>query len=130
MVTRDDWVHVCQNVKDQCTSITKGLVAKLDKWFSVQDLMNATCIIYPQYYLQLEAASMFLGHLQILKTHYCHARMMQPNGVYQIVFAKCCFIQASIIIFVTTMQSNCSFAMLPLCDCNPTTRMWRWMANS
>jgi hypothetical protein len=64
MVTRDDWVHICQNVKDQCTSIAKGLIAKLDKWFSIQDLMNAMGIIYPQYYLQLEVASMFLGHLQ------------------------------------------------------------------
>jgi hypothetical protein len=41
MVTRDDWVCVCQNVKDQCTSIAKGLIAKLDKWFLAQDLMNA-----------------------------------------------------------------------------------------
>ncbi len=24
---------------------------------------------------------MFLGHLQILKTHYCHTRIMQPNVV-------------------------------------------------
>jgi hypothetical protein len=28
------------------------------------------------------------------------------------------------------MQLNCSFAMLPPHDCNPTTRMWRWMANN
>ncbi len=51
MVTKDDWVHVCQNVKDQCTSIAKGLTTKLDKQFLAQDLMNATSIIYPQYNL-------------------------------------------------------------------------------
>ncbi len=28
------------------------------------------------------------------------------------------------------MQSNCNFAILPPHDCNPTTRMWRQMANS
>jgi hypothetical protein len=41
MVTKDDWVCVCQNVKDQCISITKGLITKLDTRFSAQDLMNA-----------------------------------------------------------------------------------------
>ncbi len=92
------------------------MIAKLDKWFSIQDLMNATGIIYPQYYLQLEVASMFFGHLQILKAHYSHAKMMQPNGVCQMVLGKCYFIQASIFIFVTTMQLNYSFAMLPMCD--------------
>jgi hypothetical protein len=77
MLTRGDWVHVCQNVKDQGISTTKGLIAKLDKQLSVQDLMNATGIIYLQYYLQLEATSMFPSHLQILKA--CHATMTQPN---------------------------------------------------
>ncbi len=75
MVTRDDWVHVCQNVKYQCTSVTKGLIAKLDKWFPAQDLMNATSIIYLQYWLQPEVISMFLGHLQILKAHYYQVKI-------------------------------------------------------
>jgi len=81
MVTKDDWVHVCQNVKYQCTFVAKGLIAKFNKQLSAQHLMNAMCIIYLQYCLQLEVTSMFLSHLQILKTHYCHARMTQPNGV-------------------------------------------------
>ncbi len=46
MVIRDDWVHVCQNVKDQCTFTTKGLIAKLDRRFLIQDLMSAIGIIY------------------------------------------------------------------------------------
>ncbi len=31
MVTRDDWVCVYQNVKDQCTFVAKGLIVELDK---------------------------------------------------------------------------------------------------
>jgi len=81
MVTKDDWVCVCQNVKDQCISITKGLITKLDRRFLAQDLMNAIGIIYLQYWLQLEVVSMFLDHLQILKTHYCHAKITQQNGI-------------------------------------------------
>ncbi len=46
MVIRDDWACVCQNVKYQCTFVAKGLIAKLDIWFLVQDLMNVMGIIY------------------------------------------------------------------------------------
>jgi len=31
VVTRNDWVCVCQNVKNQCIFTTKGLITKLDK---------------------------------------------------------------------------------------------------
>jgi len=55
--------------------------AKLDRRFSAQDLMNAIGIIYLQYWLQLEVVSMFLDHLQILKAHYCHAKITQQNGI-------------------------------------------------
>jgi hypothetical protein len=81
MVIKDDWVHVCQNVKDQCIFVTKGLITKLDRQFLTQNLMSAINIIYPQYWLQPEVISMFHGHLQILKAHYCHAKITQPNGV-------------------------------------------------
>jgi hypothetical protein len=46
MVITNDWAHVCQYVKDQCTFVVKGLIAKLDIWFLVQDLMNVMGIIY------------------------------------------------------------------------------------
>jgi len=31
MVIKDDWTCVCQNVKDQCTFVAKGLIVELDK---------------------------------------------------------------------------------------------------
>jgi hypothetical protein len=49
MVIKDYWVHVYQNVKNQCNFLIKGLIAKLDRWFLTQDLMNAMGIIYFQY---------------------------------------------------------------------------------
>jgi hypothetical protein len=81
MVIKDVWAHVCQNVKNQCNFLTKGLITKLDRWFLTQDLMNAMGIIYPRYWLQLKVASMFSNHLQILKTHYYCAKITQTNGV-------------------------------------------------
>jgi hypothetical protein len=47
MVIMDDWACVCQNVKDQCTFAAKGLIAKLDRKFLTQNLMNAMGIVYP-----------------------------------------------------------------------------------
>jgi len=63
MVIKDYWVHVCQNVKNHCNFFTKGLIAKLDRWFLTQDLMNAMGIIYFQYWPQLKVASIFFSHM-------------------------------------------------------------------
>jgi hypothetical protein len=46
MVIRDDWARVCQNVKNQCIFVAKGLITKLDIWFLAQYFMNAMGIIY------------------------------------------------------------------------------------
>jgi hypothetical protein len=76
MVIRDDCVCFYQNVKDQCIFVAKGFITKLDKWFSAQNLMNPTCIIYPQYWLQPKVISMFPSHLKILKSHFYHVKIM------------------------------------------------------
>jgi hypothetical protein len=47
MVTKENWVVGCQDVKNQCISITKGLILELDKRFLAQELMNVIGIIYP-----------------------------------------------------------------------------------
>jgi len=51
MVTTDDWTFTCQNVKKQCNYTTKSLIDELDTQFLIQEVMNATKLIYPQYYL-------------------------------------------------------------------------------
>jgi hypothetical protein len=47
MFTKEDWAVVCQDVKNQCTYATKGLILELDIRFPAQKLMNATSIVYP-----------------------------------------------------------------------------------
>jgi hypothetical protein len=47
MVTKEDWAVVSQDVKNQCTYATKGLILQLDIRFLTQELMNATKIVYP-----------------------------------------------------------------------------------
>jgi hypothetical protein len=47
MVTKEDWVVVCQNVKNQCTYAIKGLTLELDIRFLAQEFMNATNNVYP-----------------------------------------------------------------------------------
>jgi hypothetical protein len=45
MVTKEDWSIVCQDVKNQCISIVKGLILELDRRFPTDELMNATTIV-------------------------------------------------------------------------------------
>ncbi len=51
MVTKEDWAIVCQDVKNKCTFVTKGLIIGLDRRFWAQEFMNATSIIYLQYWV-------------------------------------------------------------------------------
>jgi hypothetical protein len=46
MVTKEDWVVVCQDVKNQCTYVIKGLILELDIRFLAHELMSATSIVY------------------------------------------------------------------------------------
>jgi hypothetical protein len=55
---------------------------------------------------------------------------MQPNGVCHFPLLDVILLEQQSSFFVTAMQSNCSFAMLPLHDYNPTTCMWKQVANN
>ncbi len=55
----------------------KGLIIEFDRSFWAQEVMNATSIIYLQYWVQLEIALRFPEHLQILKSHYRYYKMIE-----------------------------------------------------
>jgi hypothetical protein len=54
MVTKENWATICQDVKNQCTFITKGFIIELDlKYFWCKlELMNVIGIIYFKYWVQ------------------------------------------------------------------------------
>jgi hypothetical protein len=47
MVTKENWVVGCQDVKNQCIFTAKGLILELDKRFPTQEFMNVIGIVYP-----------------------------------------------------------------------------------
>jgi hypothetical protein len=44
--------------------------------------MNATRIIYPQFWIQPEVEQIFLAQLSTLKAHYCHGKNIGANQMY------------------------------------------------
>jgi hypothetical protein len=60
MGIKEDWVVICQDVKNQCIYV---LILELERRFSTQELMNAIGIVYPQYWVKPKIAMMFLKHL-------------------------------------------------------------------
>jgi hypothetical protein len=50
------------------------LIKKLARHFLAHDLMNATRIIYPQYWEVVNAKVIFARHLVVLKTKFCHPK--------------------------------------------------------
>jgi len=42
--------------------------------FLAQELLNATGVIYPQYWLVFEVETLFLGYLVIIQAHFGHPK--------------------------------------------------------
>jgi hypothetical protein len=70
MVNKEDWAQAIDYVNKQCIAATIGLIFEFERRFPTQDLLNATRIIYPQYWLVLEVETTFLGHMAIIQTHF------------------------------------------------------------
>lgn len=76
--------------------------------------MNATWIIYPQYWLiQPNVATTFPSHLTILKEQRCQNKIMLPIGVSHGPLLDADLFDQQVFIFVVIMQSNCIVAIKP-----------------
>jgi hypothetical protein len=67
MCIRDEWYVVIEELKMRCSIRIVGPIFKFGKRFPSHELMNATMIIYPQYWLNFDANSTFPAHLTLLK---------------------------------------------------------------
>jgi len=57
-------------MKAQYSSIVTSLITKLEKCFPTQELLNATNVIYPQYWFVPKAKVVFLKHMAIIQAHF------------------------------------------------------------
>jgi hypothetical protein len=90
--------------------------------------MNATRIIYPQYWDAIDAEVTFARHLIILKTKFCHAKSKSPNATLVVGLLDGALLDQQAYYFTTTMKNNNHGALhLPL-DCNPIIKMWAQLA--
>ncbi len=113
-----------QSVKDQCTCATLELIKKLLRRFPTHDLMNATKIIYPQYWEPTNVEVTFVGHLAVLKTKFCHPKSKSLNATLVVGLLDGALLDQQASFFIITMKNNSHGALhLPL-DCNPITKMW------
>jgi hypothetical protein len=58
---------VVYSIKDRCTCVTKGLIQELERHFHIDDLMNATRIIFPWCWEAPDMEVTSPNHLAILK---------------------------------------------------------------
>ncbi len=72
IVSMDDWALAFKFVKDQCTCVVEGRIKEFERHFSAHELINATMIIYPQYWEGPEVENTSVGHLSILKAKFFH----------------------------------------------------------
>jgi hypothetical protein len=99
MVVRQDWITMCQGVKDQCIFITKGLITELNKRFSTQELMDDIGIIYLQYWVQVKVAQTFPKRLKILKTHFTSPRQFNRMANHMHLYWNKSYLNNNLIFF-------------------------------
>jgi len=106
MVTKDDWESDVQSIKDQCTSGALELIKELARCFLTHDLMNATKIIYPQYWEAIDAKVTFVRHLAILKAKFCHPKSKSPNVILVVGLLDGALLDQQASFFTITMKNN------------------------
>jgi hypothetical protein len=80
MCTCDAWVATTKRMKEQCSVATTSLIEELARKFPNHEFMNATRIIYPQYWLNSEVENMFPTHLALLKAQYYFEKEADVEG--------------------------------------------------
>ncbi len=121
---------VMQDVQKQCNTVVHGLIQELKKRFLLHEIMIATNIIYPKFWLQLEAKHIFFMHLSILKVHYFHGMNIGPNQVFIPPLFDDLKLDEQTIFFKMTMMSNIVATMKPLINCNLCSKVWALFVNN
>jgi hypothetical protein len=80
MVNKEDWAWAIDFVKKQCTKVVVGLVFEFKRRFPTQKLFNAIGIIYPQYWLVLEAKTTIPSHMAIIQAHFGYRKALGKHG--------------------------------------------------
>jgi len=80
MVNKENWARTIDYVKKQCTEIVASLIFEFERQFLAQELLNAIGIIYPQYWLVLEAETKILGHMAINQAHFGYRKALGKHG--------------------------------------------------
>jgi len=89
------------------------LINELYKRSLAQEVLNVTCIIYLQYWLQPNVKLTFLGHLALLKTQHYHLRTSIETSVMCSFVLDGVALEQQASFFVGIRKNNCVVAMLP-----------------
>jgi hypothetical protein len=106
------------------------LIAELEKQFLAQELLNATRVIYPQYWFTPKVETIFLGHMALLQAHYEHLKSLGTYWMFVGPLLNLQILDQQSSFFKLTMQNHYQVAMQPSHDCNLTSRLWERLGTS
>ncbi len=103
-----------------------SLIVEFHSHFLVQELFNATMVIYPQYWLLLEVEVTFPKHLAIIQVYFEHQKVkLGTFGNFVWPILNLIFFNQWSSFPKLTMYDNCWVTMVPLHNSNPTTKLWK-----
>jgi hypothetical protein len=106
MVIKDDWEIDVQSIKDQCTSGAFELIKELARCFLTHDLMNATKIIYPQYWEAIDAKVTFVKHFGNFENKILSPKIKSPNVILVVGLLDGALLDQQASFFTITMKNN------------------------
>jgi hypothetical protein len=107
MCIHDIWVVVTKRMKEQCSIAFANLIEKLVRRFPNNEFINATGIVYPQFWLNSEVENMFLSQ-------YCFENEIGVEGLKVLALFNEQKLDMGVSFFKVTMQSNCKHVLEPL----------------
>jgi hypothetical protein len=74
--------------------------------FPSHDIINATKIIYPQYWETIDAEATFVGHLVLLKAIFFHPKSKSPNATLVVGLLDGALVDQQVFFLTITMKNN------------------------
>ncbi len=125
MCTRDEWYVAAKVVKVYCSIVAVGFIKKFGRRFPSQELKNVTRIIYPQYWLNFDAETMFPTHIfSPVETQYCFEKEFGDEGLKPPTLLNEQKLDMGTSLFKLTMHANNKQALEPPLTSSFVITLW------
>lgn len=133
-VTYERWIGVIADVKAYVNRTATLMIGELQRRFPENHVMNATSIVYPQFWLKADWEELLPTNMQILKEAFGKEKeVLGEDGTVEKVARALCItkLDVQLDLFSTSKIHNLEAAMHPIDEhIHPLTKVWRRLSQN